>query len=282
MALRAASFAVLVGVAAAGACTDEEAQILLSDPIHQGNKANKCGHPPAADIIHHKIKHDIFNKCYTKEMGISEQCSDCFADAADYGIQNCVTPCMTNWCSSGCLQCTQPAQDPLAMCTGFTPIPLTSCKAPDPAPTPPTPPPPPEYYYQTITPSSNTNLCVDVPGGDASNGQQLWLWECNGAESQRWRYDNWQIRYAPDETKCIDAGDMSDGLQLYMWDCNGQPQQTWGYDSDGSKPYLADTSTCLDYYGDWTSNGQPLHVWECTGDWNQQWSLWDSSTLSVV
>jgi hypothetical protein len=288
MASRAACSAVLVGVAAAGACTDEEAQKLLQNPIMEGNMASQCAHPPAADITHHRIKHDKFNSCFTMMMGISEQCSDCFADAADYGIKNCVSPCMTSWCSPKCLKCTEPSQDPLATCTGFEPVKLTSCLGPipdppSPAPSPaPSPTPDPGYYYQTITPSSNTNLCLDVPGGDASNGNQLWLWECNGAESQRWLYDNWQIRYAPDESKCIDAGDMSDGTQMYLWECNGQPQQTWGYDSDASTAYLADTSICLDYYGDWESNGQPLHVWECTGDWNQQWSLWDSFTLSVV
>lgn len=261
--------------------------------------ANKCGHPPAADIVHHRIKHDKFNSCFQLLMGVSEQCSDCYADAADYGIKNCVNPCMTNWCSPKCLKCTEPAQDPLAQCTGFTPIPLTSCSpppppapappAPSPSPAPPAPSPPapspapsPGYYYQTITPTSNTNLCLDVPGGDPSNGNQLWLWECNGAESQRWRFDNWQIRYAPDESKCIDAGDMSEGKQAYLWDCNGQPQQAWGYNSDESTAYLADTSTCLDYYADWESNGQPLHVWDCTGDSNQQWSLWDAPQLSIV
>merc|ERR1712071_61484 len=126
---------------AAGACTDEEAQMMLSDPIKQGNKASKCGHPPAADIVHHLIKHDKFNECYEKEMGISEQCSDCYADAADYGIKNCVNPCLSNWCSPKCLECTQPAQDPLAQCTGFTPVPLTSCTGPfpPPAPAPPAP-----------------------------------------------------------------------------------------------------------------------------------------------
>lgn len=156
---------------------------------------------------------------------------------------------------------------------------------PAPTPTPPSPTP----GSQTITPSSNTNLCLDVPGGDTSNGNQLWLWECNGRESQRWHMDAVQIRYAPDESKCIDAGDMSDGTQLFLWDCNGQDQQKWTaneWATDGNpvQVYLADTSTCLDYYGDWESNGQPLHVWECSGEPNQLWSLWvqESSTLSVV
>jgi len=168
---------------------------------------------------------------------------------------------------------------------------------PAPTPTPPSPTP----GSHTITPSSNTNLCLDVPGGDTSNGNQLWLWECNGRESQRWHMDAVQIRYAPDESKCIDAGDMSDGTQLFLWDCNGQDQQKWtandwAIDGNPVQVYLAtpdefftddwatDGKTCLDYYGDWESNGQPLHVWECSGEPNQLWSLWvqESSTLSVV
>jgi alpha-galactosidase len=152
----------------------------------------------------------------------------------------------------------------------FGPAPPT-CSGPSPPP----PPGPGPSWYKTITPSSNTNLCLDLPGDDASNGNQLWLWECNGQESQRWVFDNWQIRFGADESKCIDAGDMSDGMQLFLWDCNGYPQQTWGYDSDAARVYLASTSTCLDYYGDWQSSGQPLHVWDCTGDWNQEWSIWN-------
>jgi len=146
-----------------------------------------------------------------------------------------------------------------------------TCSSPSPGP----PGPPPTSWYKTITPSSNTGLCLDLPGDDASNANQLWLWECNGQESQRWVFDNWQIRFGADESKCIDAGDMSDGMQLFIWDCNGQDQQTWGYDSDAARVYLAGTSTCLDYYADQQWNGQPLHVWECNGESNQEWSIWD-------
>merc|ERR1712070_1067700 len=146
--------------------------------------------------------------------------------------------------------------------------------APGPTPTPPSPSPGPSWY-KTITPASNTGLCLDLPGDDARNGNNLWLWECNGGESQRWVFDNYQIRFGADESKCIDAGDMSNGVQLLLWDCNGYPQQTWGFDSDAASVYLADTSTCLDFYAEWQSNGQPLHVWDCSGDWNQEWSIWD-------
>jgi len=168
--------------------------------------------------------------------------------------------------------------------------PSPSPEPPSPSPEPPSPAPapspdPPPYFYQTITPQSDTNLCVDLPGGNTENGQTLWLWECGGWEGQRWRFDSGSIRYAPDESKCVDAGDMADGSSMFLWDCNGAPQQNWGFDSDGGSVYLQDgqdASICLDFWGDWDSNGQPLHIWSCTGDWNQQWSIWDQNALSVV
>lgn len=150
------------------------------------------------------------------------------------------------------------------------------CQGPTPAPSPP------PSYYKTITPSSNTNQCLDVPGDSAYNGALLWLWECDGGESQRFVFDNYQLRFGADESKCVDAGDMSNGMQLYLWDCNGYPQQTWGWDADASRIYLDGSATCLDSYSDWQSNGQPLHIWDCTGGENQEWSLWDVGTGKVT
>ncbi|WOO78203.1 Extracellular exo-alpha-L-arabinofuranosidase [Vanrija pseudolonga] len=31
----------------------------------------------------------------------------------------------------------------------------------------------------------NTNLCIDVPGGDNRNGARLQLWQCTGSDNQR-------------------------------------------------------------------------------------------------
>lgn len=72
-------------------------------------------------------------------------------------------------------------------------------------------------------------LCLDMPGGDTSNGNGLWVWECNGQQSQQWWFDEWQIMYAADNSKCVDvqAGDLSAGEALMIWDCNGSPAQQW-------------------------------------------------------
>lgn len=139
-------------------------------------------------------------------------------------------------------------------------------------------------YYKTITPSYNTDLCLDLPGEDTTAGTPLWLWECNGMESQRWVMDNNQIRFGADESKCVDAGDMSAGNQLTLWDCNGYDQQNWGYDIDVKRVYLLGTSTCLDFYGDDQVNGQAFHIWDCNGMWNQEWGVWgvDSADLNSV
>merc|ERR1719162_2248054 len=92
-----------------------------------------------------------------------------------------------------------------------------------------------ESWYKTITPSQNTSLCLDLPGGDAHNGNMLWLWECQGVDSQIWVFNNYQVRYGANENFCIDAGEMEDGSQLMLWECNGVKQQTWGYSDDYTK-----------------------------------------------
>lgn len=160
------------------------------------------------------------------------------------------------------------AEAGVAVC-GATPAPT-----PSPPPTP-GPSPGPSTWYKTITPSENTNLCLDLPGDDSHDGATLWLWECNGGESQRWVFDNYQLRFGADESRCIDASDMASGTQLFLWSCNGYPQQTWGYDSDAARIYLENTAVCLDYYEGWAWNGQPLHVWSCNGEASQQWGLWN-------
>jgi len=137
-----------------------------------------------------------------------------------------------------------------------------------------------DSWYKTITPEENHMLCIDVPGGNAYNGNQLWLWECNGMDSQHWVFDNWQIRYGGDENFCIDAVDMSDGVQLMLWECNGVDQQTWAYDFDALRVYIAGYTSCFDLWEDQQYNGQALHVWECNGLGNQQWDLWDAPAPS--
>jgi len=76
--------------------------------------------------------------------------------------------------------------------------------------------------------------CLDLPGGDTTNGNKLWMWDCNGLENQKWVFVTYangagKIVYAQDPSKCVDVpgGDFANGNQLALWDCNGLPQQNW-------------------------------------------------------
>merc|ERR1711935_1109374 len=101
-----------------GACSSDE-QGKLSDPQTVGEKANTCG-TSSYNILTGKFNHDKFNSCFTASIGIGSSCSECYAATGEYGASNCKVDCLLGWCKSGCLSCTEPAQETLAACTGFT------------------------------------------------------------------------------------------------------------------------------------------------------------------
>ena len=104
--------------ATGGACTSDE-QTALADPKTVGDQANTCG-TSSYNILTGNFNHDKFNSCFTAAMGISTQCAECYAATGEYGAKNCKASCLLGWCKSGCLSCTEPAQETLATCTGFT------------------------------------------------------------------------------------------------------------------------------------------------------------------
>jgi len=116
-------FASLVATAYAGGCTADD-QKQLADSKTVGDKQDKCG---KAALGFTGIDHDKFTQCAQKELSISAACSECYYAVADYGFKNCKAACLLGWCKSGCLSCTQPAQDDLAGCAGFTPAKADPC-----------------------------------------------------------------------------------------------------------------------------------------------------------
>merc|ERR1712080_566751 len=113
-------------VKAMGACSADE-QSALADPQTVGDKANSCG-TTAYNFITGKFDHDKFNTCFTAAMSISATCSECYAATGEYGAKNCKADCLLGWCKSGCLSCTEPAQETLATCTGFTAAKADPCE----------------------------------------------------------------------------------------------------------------------------------------------------------
>lgn len=133
----------------------------------------------------------------------------------------------------------------------------------------------------TVTIKSEwSGKCVDLPGGDASNGQLLQTWDCNGLTNQRWVFDadSWRIQYGGNTGKCIDKlGNGGAGTILGIWDCNGQASQKWGYDATMKTIYLGsgevDASLCVDLVGGAKDDGTQIQVWGCNGHSNQAWDI---------
>jgi len=123
--------------------------------------------------------------------------------------------------------------------------------------------------------------CLDLPGGDTTNGNKVWIWDCNGQSNQKWVFapGTWQIVFAGNPHKCLDTPgeDAVDGNQLQIWDCNGGKYQYWGYDGEAKSIYLsnseADATFCMDLNGGSTTNGNKVQLWHCNQSPNQQWTF---------
>jgi len=113
---------------------------------------------------------------------------------------------------------------------------------------------------------NGTSLCVDLPGGDTSNGALLWTWDCYGGDTQQWAFQDGQWVYLPEPSKCVDmlGGDSTNGKRLGLWDCNRGSSQMWGVDEEAGTIYLAssaDATKCV-HSAEFKHKG-PLVIWEC-------------------
>lgn len=126
--------------------------------------------------------------------------------------------------------------------------------------------------------SQFSGKCWDLPGGDDSNGNIIWQWDCAGTDNQRFTWDaaTFTLRLTTNPNKCVDvnAGDYSNGNQIQIWDCAGTPQQLLGFDDSYGTIYFGDTSSdaskCADVLYFDSGNGSPIGVWDCDGYSNQQ------------
>jgi len=138
--------------------------------------------------------------------------------------------------------------------------------------------------------SRETGLCMDLLGGDVTNGNYLSLWKCMDRQSnahQKWKFVDGQLMYANSTTpKCVDLTacwppmNVSNGQRLLIWDCAGTPQQQWRYDASQGIIYLASQGPlkCIDLRDGGKDAKNVLQVWDCSyGAWNQQWIVHGSA-----
>lgn len=123
------------------------------------------------------------------------------------------------------------------------------------------------------------DLCLDLPGGDVTNGNELQIYDCMGGESQMFSFDAHGILLHSPSGKCIAAG-LQEDFPFVIWDCvDGDSSQLWTFDSDAGRFYNgADNSWCAEVVS--AGAGSPVHVRLCDGSKSQFWT-WDSDNSLV-
>lgn len=123
-------------------------------------------------------------------------------------------------------------------------------------------------------PSGLAGKCLDLRGGNTTNGTPVELYDCNNwPPSQTWNYNT-------DGTltiggKCLDVTSqgITNGSPVEIWDCNGGDNQKWIQQADGSLRG-AQSGRCLDDPGATTANLTQLQIWDCwNAPANQRWAL---------
>lgn len=146
--------------------------------------------------------------------------------------------------------------------------PVSDPASPEPSPTPTPPPAPTPVTLQSVA----SGRCLDVPGGVATDGAALQIYDCNDSAAQLWTASAaGELRVL--DTMCLD--DPSGGAQgtpAQIRTCSGGANQQWTPQGDGTVRNVA-TGLCLDVSGGAVDNGTPAIVYGCHAGDNQRWTV---------
>ncbi|MEE1728014.1 ricin-type beta-trefoil lectin domain protein [Streptomyces sp. BE282] len=115
--------------------------------------------------------------------------------------------------------------------------------------------------------------CLDVPGHNFNDGQRLFMWDCNGADAQKWRFGSDGTIRARD--KCLDVANANfgNGTPIQLAWCNGSAAQK--FTLNGAHDLVNTVvGKCVDIPNHSRDRGPSTYLilWECTGNDNQKWS----------
>jgi hypothetical protein len=121
-------------------------------------------------------------------------------------------------------------------------------------------------------PSGISGKCLDLTGGDTTNGTPVEIYDCNNTFAQTWTHhpDDSTVRIGD---KCLDVPEQrtANGTKVQLWTCNGGANQQWTQQADGTLREVQ-SGRCLDDPEGSTSPVQ-LVIWTCNGGNNQKWQL---------
>ncbi|MGQ4715731.1 ricin-type beta-trefoil lectin domain protein [Streptomyces anulatus] len=115
--------------------------------------------------------------------------------------------------------------------------------------------------------------CLDVPGHNFNDGQPLFMWDCNGADAQKWRFASDGTIRARD--KCLDVANanFNNGSRIQLAWCNGADAQKFTLNGAHDLVNTA-VGKCVDIPNHSKGRGPETYLilFDCTGNDNQKWS----------
>jgi hypothetical protein len=115
--------------------------------------------------------------------------------------------------------------------------------------------------------AKNCTKCLDLAGGNVTNGAAVQIWDCNGHTNQQWYYNEqtMAIQSYMDDKKCVDlpGSSTADGNKLWIWDCTGGKNQQWRGGGYYQWQSMIDDKKCIDLYGGDSGDGKQAELWDC-------------------
>lgn len=124
----------------------------------------------------------------------------------------------------------------------------------------------------TIRPDYAQNKCMDLSGGNTTNGTNIQLWTCGGTdgkdgnENQQWYFDGLQIKLYKNPSKCLDLSNSntSNGANIQLYDCNYTNAQHWAYNGITHEFRSGvDLNKCIYVLHGNTTNGTNFQLNDC-------------------
>jgi len=128
--------------------------------------------------------------------------------------------------------------------------------------------------------AENDYRCIELKGGNTSNGNQVWYYPCNQTPAQSWYWDDSHnyIRSSIDKSKCLvgSQGSSALGTKLIIWDCfNNDDRFRWDWNaSDDSLRPRKNNAVCIEDR-DGISDGYDLILGSCNSERKsfQRWKI---------
>ncbi|WP_436970586.1 protein kinase domain-containing protein [Micromonospora avicenniae] len=112
--------------------------------------------------------------------------------------------------------------------------------------------------------------CIDIPGGNATAGARLRIWDCRRTAGQLWTFpSDGSVRSMG---KCLDVAGHStqNGATVQLADCTGASSQRFNLNNAHDLVYVR-ADKCVDVVDANPDNGARLQLWDCNGGAHQKW-----------